>query len=193
VTYVIGSDECGYGAWAGPLVVCAVAVPADWVPPPGLGDSKKLKANGTLDAVYRQLFDRVPSCLICCNSGVIDTFGVQGCLLEAHTSVIQELLQRFPDADVVVDGTLRLPRLPRATSVPKADGLYPAVMAASVIGKYNRDALMRELHAELPFYSWDINAGYGGNKAHAAGLAAHGVSRYHRRSYAPIRKLLEGT
>lgn len=188
--FVIGSDEVGYGAWAGPLMVCAVAVPEGWVGPPGLNDSKMYAKNkaAMLD-VYRDL-EALPLALIASSNEVIDTVGVRRALIDAHTAAVNALLERFPDADVVVDGIVALPEIPQARLIPRADALVPAVMAASIVAKVNRDFLMRQYHTAFPYYGWDTNAGYGGNAKHAAGLDKHGVSPLHRRSYGPIKDRL---
>ena len=69
------------------------------------------------------------------------------------------------------------------------DGLSPSIAAASVLAKTRRDQGMVALAQQHPGYGWDSNAGYG-TKAHQDGLAKHGVTQHHRRSFAPIRKML---
>ncbi len=184
-TYIIGTDEVGYGAWAGPLLVCAVAVPSSWKPPKGLTDSKALSPKARL-ALYKEL-QQVPFALMSAGSAEIDRVGVATALVQAHTAAIQSMLTRYPDAEVIVDGALSLPELPQAQIVPKADSLVPAVSAASVIAKVNRDFIMKQYHQHFPNYGFDRNVGYG-TKAHEAGLARYGVCPLHRHSYRPIQK-----
>ncbi len=189
--YIIGLDEVGLGAWAGPLVVCAVAVPRLWTPPDGLNDSKKL-TPAMRTAVYfklRGLIETRAVALFAVENKDIDRVGLRRALVDAHTSVIESLLERFPADDIIVDGNVPLPKVPKAKCIPKADGLYPSVMAASVIAKYNRDVLMQTYHEQYPHYGWDSNAGYGTEK-HQKGLQAHGVSPLHRQSFAPIKGFL---
>ena len=191
--YIVGSDECGYGAWAGPLVVCAVSVPVAWVPPIGLNDSKRLDEWERM-RVYKQLMDdadHVRSVLLAVDNRTIDRVGLGVANKAAHVQAVTALRAEFPDSEVIVDGNLKLP-IPWARSIPKADTLYPAVMAASIIAKINRDNVMRSFHRQYPDYGWDTNVGYGTEK-HEAGLRQHGVTPLHRRSYRPIRKLLETT
>jgi len=192
--YIIGSDEVGYGAWAGPLIVCAVAVPAGWAGPPELDDSKAFKsASEKVERaiLYGKLQD-LPMFLACIGNEVIDQFGIKAALVRAHGAALNNLLQRFPDAEVIVDGIVPIPEVPQARCIPRADGLYPAVMAASVIAKVNRDFLMRQYHTTYPHYGFDTNVGYGGGKkhAHTLGLQKHGVCPLHRRSCGPIKAAL---
>ena len=69
------------------------------------------------------------------------------------------------------------------------DGKSLSVAAASILAKVTRDRIMAELAQKYPYYGWEKNAGYG-TKAHQAGLAKYGITPEHRRSYAPIKKLL---
>lgn len=188
--YIIGVDEVGLGAWAGPLFVCAVAVPTDWAGPPGLNDSKE-KTKPEMAELYHHL-QHLPMALMGMSNETIDSMGIRPALVAAHVAAAEQLLARFPGARIIVDGDVRLPALPQAEIIAKADAKFPAVMAASIVAKVNRDFLMKQYHQQYPHYGWDTNAGYGGNAkhAHTAGLDAHGVTPLHRKSYAPIRKRL---
>jgi ribonuclease HII len=189
--YIIGSDEVGYGAWAGPMYVCAVAVPVLWAPPEGLNDSKKLTERQRTQ-LMTELLQAIPLTdvmLISVGVDVIDKMGVGHALRGGHVQVLTTLKARHPDSDAIVDGNMKLPIL-WAKSVPKADGLYPAVMAASIIAKTNRDAAMKAFNKMYPGYGFDYGVGYG-TPAHQAGLEKLGVCPIHRRSYAPIKRILE--
>ena len=70
------------------------------------------------------------------------------------------------------------------------DGLCLSIAAASIAAKVARDALMVELAQQHPGYGWETNAGYP-SKAHLAALQALGASPVHRRSYAPVRRVLD--
>jgi ribonuclease HII len=185
--FLVASDEVGLGSLAGPLFVCAVAVPFDWTGPPGLNDSKKLSSDQR-SVVYQRLW-QLPHAIRLVENTAIDEFGIASALRSAHIAALQFMREQYPDSEGIVDGTLHL-GLPWARSVPKADSLYPAVMAASIIAKVNRDSLMRMYHKSFPGYSWDKNSGYG-TQAHMEGLKKYGVTPLHRKSYAPIRKLIE--
>jgi ribonuclease HII len=188
--YIIGSDEVGWGALAGPLFVCAVAVPKGWKGPPGLDDSKELTARQR-ERIYPAL-EGLPLSLMQVPHDVFDAVGPKEALVSAHTAAIEAMLQRFPEAAVVVDGDVS-PRVERARCVRDADALFPAVSAASIVAKVNRDYVMKQFAVLYPGYGFETNAGYGGNKVHQRGLEKLGVCPIHRRSYAPIKKLLGGT
>jgi len=191
--HIIGSDEVGYGAWAGPLVVCAVAVPTDWRGPDGLNDSKEFKsaAEKAKRLLLYAALQHLPMSIVGIESAVIDKFGVGEALIVAHEYALKQMLERFPDAEVIVDGSRPIPGIPQARCIPKADATYPVVMAASIIAKVNRDLIMQEYHRQYPHYGFDTNVGYGQKRGkHADGLKTHGVCPIHRRSYQPIKNAL---
>jgi len=88
----------------------------------------------------------------------------------------------------LIDGKFA-PELPCATqTVIKGDSLSLSIAAASIIAKVTRDRYMNKLHEEFPYYGWDSNAGYG-TKAHMKGLQTHGLTPFHRLSFAPCSKV----
>ena len=100
-----------------------------------------------------------------------------------------DALPQKPDI-ALVDGN-QLPDLPCAMdAIVDGDALCTSIAAASIIAKVTRDRMMVELAREFPHAGWDRNAGYG-TREHQDALALHGVTRHHRRTFAPIRKLLE--
>jgi ribonuclease HII len=192
-THIIGIDEVGLGCIAGPLTVCAVCVPFDWTHE-GLNDSKKISQGVRERLSYelitqRQVFFAVrymPSFLI-------DSLGVRQALLWAYSSAAGAVADvSSPDKYLVVldgDNTLKDSSL-HSECLPKADGLIPAVMAASIIAKVHRDSTMQALHEQFPLYGWDKSKGYP-TKDHLEALKKYGVSPVHRRSYGPVRDLVE--
>ena len=190
-THVIGVDECGAGAWAGPLLVCAAAVPVGWVGPTGLNDSKKLTRKKR-EALFALMDGPVPYAQAVGDSTSVDKMGLGRMLDISFQEVVDTLLMQFPNSLVVLDGVLHHDLAHPHICLPKADGLVPAVMAASVLGKVTRDREMVEYDKLYPGYDFAKSVGYG-TAAHSAGLKKLGVSPLHRRSYAPIRKILEGT
>jgi ribonuclease HII len=195
VKYVIGSDEVGTGAWAGPIYVCAVAAPVGWRCE-GLNDSKKL-TEVKRSEVYMRVRPQVICALVFGSVAAIDHYGMGPVLFALHAAAVKTLYAQFPGSDVIIDGEVAsynkeaVQELPPGTRcVPKADGTYPAVMAASVLAKVNRDAEMREHSKLYPAYGFASNKGYG-SAAHTAALAQYGVTPIHRKSYRPIREALE--
>jgi ribonuclease HII len=183
---VCGIDEAGRGPWAGPVVAAAVILPATGAPK-GLADSKKLSAprRETLLAVIEAN----------CDVGVgladveeIDRLNILQATFLAMRRAIAGLRTRPVHA--LVDGN-RAPGLGIATTcIVKGDAKEPAISAASIVAKVHRDRIMAALDAEYPGYGWAHNAGYG-TAEHRLALARLGVTPQHRRSYAPIKALLE--
>ncbi len=185
--FLVGADECGLGSLAGPLLCCAVAVPADWVPPPGLNDSKKL-TKAKREKLYNILRE-LPRALSWVSAAHIDIIGIRTAVIAAHTNVIQEMLALHHDAEVILDGDVTLPELPQVRCVPHADAIFAHVMAASVIAKVTRDWEMARLDKEYKGYAFAKNAGYG-TPEHLQGLAKHGASPLHRKSFEPIKTMV---
>ena len=189
--FVCGSDEVGYGSWAGPLIVCATVVAKGWSEP-GVTDSKKLSPSAR-ERLYPKL-QALRHCIFGVPPAQIDAMGVAAALDYAHTKAIEGALLRHAIAGytgapfVVIDGVRSVLG---ARALPKADALVPAVSAASILAKVYRDRLMRELAKKYPGYGWETNAGYG-TPGHQAGLAARGLSPEHRRSYSPMREMRDG-
>jgi ribonuclease HII len=189
-THVIGADECGYGAWAGDLLVCAVAVPIKWSPILGLNDSKKLRP-AKREELYYFLRERIPHEVATATPQEIDLEGVGSALKSCFVRVVTKLKAKYPGALVVLDGEVRIPDV-EYVHFPRADGEVPAVMAASVIGKVIRDKSMVELAKKYPGYGFGKHAGYG-SADHQEALDRLGPTPAHRASYEPIKKLKAGT
>lgn len=184
--YVIGADECGWGAWAGPLVVCAVAVPSNWSPPTKLTDSKALRKTQH-EELYYLLRDIVSGWVIeKAQADEIDRDGAGVALKRCFRSVVQQMKEKFPNSLIILDGEVKLADFEHL-NFPEADGLVPAVSAASVLGKYLHDEEMRKLAETYPGYDFAGNCGYHAPK-HVAGIAKKGLSPIHRRSYVPTEK-----
>ena len=194
--FVAGSDEVGYGALAGPLVVCAVCAPYSWSIP-GLADSKALTENARYD-LTAQLYvenraNRLRIQLVQVDSWRIDELGVQTALRKAHDSALSSasadvkgILSRSDlDLMLVADGDLILPG--SVVSLPKADTFVPQVMAASIVAKHVRDGFMKDMAEHFPGYGFERNVGYG-TKEHYAAIEKLGPCSLHRKSYAPFRE-----
>lgn len=187
---IAGVDEAGRGPWAGPVVAAAVILRGQV--PAGLDDSKKLSARRRA-ALFAALHDS--DCLIGVGQASvaeIDALNILQATWLAMTRAVEALGEALgePPAHVLVDGN-RLPkwRWP-ATAIVGGDGIEPAISAASIIAKVTRDRIMADLDEQHPGYGWAANQGYG-TAAHAEGLRRLGVTVHHRRSFAPIRALVE--
>jgi len=183
---VVGIDEAGRGPWAGPVVAAAVALPP--LPPAGIADSKALTRRARA-AVYAALLATARIGVGAASAAEIDRLNVLAATLLAMRRAFAAL---GIEADrALVDGD-RLPRLPcPASAIIGGDACEPAIAAASIVAKVTRDRLMARLAARYPGFGWERNAGYG-TPEHRAALARLGVTPHHRRSFAPIARLLAG-
>lgn len=178
---IAGVDEAGRGPLAGPVVAAAVVLAS---PLDGLADSKKLSARQR-----DRLALQIKAAATAWTLGVasveeIDTLNIlQASLLAMRRAV--EALPQVP-ALALVDGVHIPAALPcSARALIGGDGLEPAIMAASILAKVARDAMMDELHAQYPLYGFDRHRGYG-TPMHLAALRQHGPSAAHRRSFRPV-------
>ncbi len=184
---IIGIDEVGRGAWAGPLTAAAVGLTpeaADALMTSGLADSKMLSATQRerLDAQIRAeaSFISIKSVSV----AEIDQHGVG----RANTVLFLRLITACPEYDIVCDGRPCLEH-PRVQFIIDGDALHPAIMAAAIVAKVSRDRLLTVLATNWPAYGFDRHKGYG-TKLHQQALAAHGPTVHHRQSFKPIQALL---
>ncbi len=182
---IAGIDEAGRGPWAGPVVAAAAILNPAHIPQ-GIDDSKKL-THAKREALFDFILAHAQTGVGMASVEEIDTLNILG----ATKLAMQRALAALPvRADVaLVDGN-QPPKLPCKTiAIIKGDSKSLSIAAASIIAKVTRDRLMCELAQKFPHYGWEKNAGYG-TALHQAGLAAHGITPHHRRSFAPIKKML---
>jgi ribonuclease HII len=182
-----GVDEVGRGPLAGPVVAAAVILDPER-PIEGLRDSKKLTERRR-EVLAEQIRERALAwSLGRAEVHEIDEINIlQASLLAMQRAVAG--LQLAPEL-VLVDGN-RCPQLDYPSqAVIRGDALVPAISAASIIAKVSRDREMTELDSSYPGYGLAKHKGYP-SKAHLEALQTLGVTPVHRRSYAPVRRLLE--
>jgi len=189
--WVAGVDEVGRGALAGPVMVGIVIVGQNTVAPPdGLRDSKLLTGNARAGLV--PLIETWAAAWVIAEASAneIDKLGIIGALrLATHRGLVALARQQrgagAPDV-VILDGNhdwlTGPPQMPQVVTQVQADQHCASVAAASVLAKQHRDAHMMAIAAQFPEYGFERNKGYG-SADHMAALAAHGPSRYHRRSW----------
>nr|CBA29032.1 Ribonuclease HII [Curvibacter putative symbiont of Hydra magnipapillata] len=183
---VAGVDEAGRGPLAGPVVAAAVILD-DLRPIAGLNDSKKLSA-----ARREKLFDEIRAKALCCSIAQasveeIDEINILQATLLAMRRAVEGL--RLKPAKVLVDGN-RLPVLDvLAEAIVKGDATVPAISAASILAKVTRDRWCAELDARYPQYGFATHKGYG-TAEHLAALQTHGACPEHRKTFAPVIRVL---
>lgn len=183
---VAGVDEAGRGAWAGPVTVAAVILPGTAQDYP-FRDSKQLSAAQREE--YAQEVRRVAVAYAVEHAWPeeIDRLNILGA---THAAAARALARLDPAPQALVTDYLKLRTDLPILAPSKADALSYSVAAASLLAKTERDRLMTELDAQFPGYGFAAHKGYGA-PAHRAALQELGVSEQHRRSYAPIRALLD--
>lgn len=208
--FILGIDEVGRGAWAGPLFASVVVVEAskiDFLKEIGVQDSKKLSPSKRLD-LYQKIVSRADFYAIeLITSDEIDRRGVG----EANILIFQKLIEKVPQVffntnyQVLIDGnhrnfslvystTLDSGQIKRIvlkhTCIKKGDALNPCISAASILAKVERDEYMIKLASQIPFYGFEKNKGYG-TRDHKSSLNKFGICSEHRKSFSPIKFLIQ--
>ncbi len=175
-----GVDEVGRGPLAGPVVACAIIMPADRRAIGGVADSKVL-----CEADRDALALRIRAAAIGIGVGAasvreIDTFNIYHATSLAMRRAVRRLGQ-FPD-HVLIDGkpirTLGI----QHTAVVDGDATCYSIACASIIAKVTRDRLMRALATRYPRYAWERNVGYG-TPEHIDALDVWGATPHHRTTF----------
>ncbi len=183
---IVGIDEVGRGAWAGPMAVGAVMLGGTAID--GLTDSKKLtkKQREALDLEIRQKALAIGIGWVSARD--IDAIGLTAALKLASRRALSHIRHEYKE--IIIDGTIKFIDDPRVSTLPKADLLVPSVSAASIVAKVARDNYMKHLDTVFPGYAFGGHVGYG-TPAHRRKIAEIGVSPIHRLSYAPLQKHME--
>lgn len=190
IPLVAGVDEAGRGPLAGPVAVAAVILDPQR-PIDGLADSKRLSPRRR-DALFETIRRQALAIqVVLVPASTIDRVNILRATLEGMEQVMTALSPQ-PDT-ILVDGN-QLPRvtLPASVSLQAlvgGDALEPAISAASIIAKVTRDRWMAQLHRQYPDYGFDRHKGYP-TAAHLEALGRHGACPEHRRSFAPVRRVV---
>ena len=190
--WVCGVDEAGRGPLVGSVVAGAVVLDPN-NPIAGLKDSKKL-TPARREFLYEQIMEKAKAWGVGeASPAEIDDINILQATMLAMRRAIEDLSNRlgaWPDK-ALIDGN-RCPELPiSAEAIVKGDTKEPAISAASIIAKVTRDRQMQELDMRHPQYGFAQHMGYP-TEAHFAALKQFGVCEEHRRSFSPVRKVLEG-
>ncbi|MBU3541046.1 ribonuclease HII [Polynucleobacter sp. UB-Tiil-W10] len=189
--WICGVDEAGRGPLVGAVVAGAVVLdPSN--PIEGLKDSKKLTAVRR-EYLYEQIMEKAKAWGVGeASPAEIDEMNILQATMLAMRRAIEDLASRlgsWPDK-ALIDGN-RCPELPiAAEAIIKGDAKEPAISAASIVAKVTRDRQMICLHELHPEYGFAQHMGYP-TEAHFAALKQYGACDQHRRSFSPVRKVLE--
>jgi ribonuclease HII len=184
---ICGVDEAGRGPLAGAVYAAAVILDPD-KPIDGLRDSKKLTEARRSELAEQIKANALAWSIAFCTESEIDMLNIlQASMLAMRRAV--EALNPVPTL-ALIDGN-RCPVMPiRSEAIVKGDDKVAAISAASILAKTARDASLMQLHEQYPHYAFDQHKGYP-TALHLERLRLHGVSPVHRKSYAPVRELLE--
>jgi ribonuclease HII len=182
-----GVDEAGRGPLAGSVYAAAVILDPDW-PVEGLNDSKLLTEEVREELAVEIRGRAVAWAIASASVEEIDRINILRASLIAMRRAIQALHCR--PMEVCVDGIHKPPISIRCRPVVKADRTVPEVSAASILAKTARDAEMREMDVRFPGYGFAQHKGYS-TPEHLLALRALGPCIIHRRSFEPVRVLLQ--
>ncbi|QWD97107.1 ribonuclease HII [Polynucleobacter sp. MG-6-Vaara-E2] len=191
LVWICGVDEAGRGPLVGSVVAGAVVLDPH-NPIEGLKDSKKL-TPAKREFLYEQIMEKAKAWGVGEASPVeIDQINILQATMLAMRRAIEDLTTRlgcWPNK-ALIDGN-RCPELPiSAEAIIKGDAKEPAISAASILAKVTRDRQMQLLHERHPEYGFAQHMGYP-TQAHFAALQKFGACSEHRKSFAPVRKVLE--
>jgi ribonuclease HII len=175
--YVIGVDEVGRGPLAGPVVVCAVAMPVGRRAIRGVNDSKQLAPAERERLAIRIREEATALAVAGASVAEIGRWNIY----QATVRAMQRALTRLglPLEHVLVDGKPIRTLGVAHHAVVGGDATCYSIACASIVAKVVRDRLMGRLADRYPGYAWERNAGYG-TPAHIAALRAQGLTPHHR-------------
>lgn len=175
-----GCDEAGRGCFAGPVFAAAVILPKDFYHPV-LNDSKQLTAGQRTELKYVIKENAIAYAVAMVDNDEIDQINILRASFKAMHLALDKLRKR--PSFLLIDGNRFTPyKKLKHQCIVEGDGKYASIAAASILAKTHRDAYMKQLHKEFPHYNWKQNKGYG-TPEHRNAIQAHGLCRYHRKSF----------
>ncbi|MFD1862457.1 ribonuclease HII [Planococcus chinensis] len=184
---VCGIDEAGRGPLAGPVVTAAVILPEDCSRLAGLDDSKKLSKTKReeLAELIKEL--AVSYAVHIQPPEKIDELNIYQA---TKRSMVEAAARLQPTPAVILADAMMLEGGVRCESIIKGDAKSLCIAAASILAKTGRDALMDAYAEEYPVYGFDRHSGYG-TKDHVEALRLHGPCPIHRKTFEPVKSILE--
>lgn len=189
INYIGGVDEVGRGPLVGPVVAACCVLPKDFVLE-GLTDSKKLS-----EKKRNIFFDYIKDNCICYGIGIvepeiIDEVNIYQATKIAMKQAISKVEEQIDLEHVLIDAMpldLDIPTI----SIIKGDSKSISIAAASVLAKVTRDSMMYELDKKYPQYGYASHKGYP-TKKHLEAIHKYGLIEGYRKTYGPVREILEG-
>ncbi len=199
---ICGVDEAGRGPLAGAVFAGCVILDPDR-PIGGLADSKKLAPGRRGELAARIQASAFAWSVAVASVEEVDRLNILWATMLAMQRAVHKLIasiemasiemgsiEKAAPIEILVDGN-RCPELPYPSrAVVGGDATVQQISAASILAKVARDAYMLELHEQYPHYGFDRHKGYP-TREHIAALKTHGATPVHRRSFAPVREVIE--
>lgn len=185
VQYVAGVDEAGRGPLAGPLVIAAVILPRNAFIA-GLNDSKQISA-----AKRDKLYDEIIAKAVAIEVNIVSVSNIDKYNIYAATQRgMAQVLEHLPVQPQValIDAMPVTAKNIECVPIVHGDAMSASIAAASIIAKVTRDRIMERLDTLFPAYGFAHNKGYGSG-AHMQAIAEFGATKWHRRSYEPVKSM----
>ncbi|MEH7748508.1 ribonuclease HII [Neobacillus drentensis] len=182
---IAGVDEVGRGPLAGPVVAAVVILPNDFFLA-GIDDSKKLSEKKRLeyDSIIRK--EAIAFSISMIHAQEIDEMNIYQATKKAMKTAIASL---EPKPDFLLIDAMKLDIPFPSESIIKGDAKSISIAAASIVAKVARDTLMKEISQTYPVYGFQQNMGYG-TKEHIEAIKQHGITSYHRKTFAPVKDFI---
>ena len=189
INYIGGVDEVGRGPLVGPVVAACCVLPKDFVLE-GLTDSKKLS-----EKKRNAFFDYIKDNCICYGIGIVEPEIIDEVNIYQATKIAMKqaisIVEEQIDLEHVLIDAMPLDLDIPTTSIIKGDSKSISIAAASVLAKVTRDSMMYELDKKYPQYGYASHKGYP-TKKHLEAIHKYGLIEGYRKTYGPVREILEG-
>jgi ribonuclease HII len=188
---IAGVDEVGRGALVGPVVAAAVVIPRGI----NIPWQDKVRESKQLNSAKRELLsDCIHEIAASVGIGIIapEVIDAQGIIKATRLAMKSAIDQLVPEPQYLLIDYMLLPEVPLPQKgITDGDSLCFSIACASIVAKVARDRLMVELDRAYPGYGLAEHKGYG-TKEHLACLRRYGPCPIHRRSFRPVREIIEG-
>ncbi len=194
---VLGIDEAGRGCLVGPVVAACCWINQKKFPSELLckiNDSKKISEKNR-EKIFESFCSLPDDCFMfeydAVSSNVIDKINILQASLLAMKNAYEKLIPKLKYKPIItlIDGN-KAPLIQPCHTIVSGDAISYSIAAASIIAKVMKDKLLNEIGKNFPEYEFDKNKGYG-TKSHMMALEKYGITEYHRKTYAPVKKYIK--